>query len=513
MNLRRPGTFRAAWSVVCLTSSCASRETTAEADSLGGRGGDVSEASTDDMGGERSRGRDGAADAAERAAQRDGDTSTTTTRDGSAPKLDGGAIEASLPTHDASRLHDASALDGAKTADSVMDGQIIAHPATLRDVLLVGNSVSGTVSFLDARTFASLGSVDVIPDLREVLAEIQADLVRSVAYPIIKSQQLIHHFEPSAGDRFVDDLFLSPDGTTLYVSRSNLGDVAAFDLTRKGHPLRWKTRVDGLKADHASISPDGKRLVVSATTAQVADVFDAESGKLIGSFQTGYYPHQNDYSADGKHIYNSSIGNVGYEAVPYELNALKGDRWLVKADAVTLEVVHTWHFEYGIRPSVITADEKIMYAQLSYVNGVIKYDLEQEREVARSEQPLSTFALETYKTYTEYPHDSAHHGLSLSGDGKKLCDCGTIDNQVAIVSTDSMKATKLIEVGAVPYWATTLPDGQHCAVSLSGANAVAIIDFESETQIAESPVGKFPQRSRLGKIPAQVVDTLNQGEK
>ena len=307
----------------------------------------------------------------------------------------------------------------------------------------------------------------------------------------------------------MDDLFVSPDGTRLYVSRSNMGDVAAFDLTKSDHPKIWRTGVEGFKADHATISPDGKRLVVSATTARVADVFNADTGELVGSFPTGYYPHQNDYSADGKFIYNSSIGNVGHGAVTYANNADKGDRWLVKADAETLEVVKTWKFDYGIRPSVITKDDKIMYAQLSYLNGVIKYDLEASKELARSDQPLSEFALSTYKTYDEYPHDSAHHGLSISGDGKRLCDCGTIDNNVAIVSTDTMEVEKYIDVGLVPYWATTSFDGRYCFVSLSGDDAVSVIDFETAKQVKVVPTGKFPQRSRLGRVPQSVIDLLS----
>jgi YVTN family beta-propeller protein len=378
----------------------------------------------------------------------------------------------------------------------------------MREVLLVGNSVSGSVNFIDARTFENLGSVNVIPDLNEVLSAINGDLLRSIAYPLVKNGQLIHHFEPSGGDRFVDDVFVSPDGTVLYASRSNLGDVAAFDLTKAGQPRLWRTFVDGLKADHATISPDGSRLVVSATTAQVSDVFDAKTGRIVGTFPTGSFPHQNDYSADGKHIYNSSIGDVGYESVSYANNASAGDRWLVKVDASTLKVVRTWVFEFGIRPNVVTADETILYTQLSYLNGVVKYDLTNARELARNTQPLNDFAMRTYKTYDEFPHDSAHHGLALSGDGTKLCDCGTVDNTVAIVTTADMKLEKLLDVGSVPYWATTSPDGKTCFVSLSGDNAIAVIDYASATQVKQVPVGKFPQRSRLGKVPASVVALL-----
>lgn len=54
-----------------------------------------------------------------------------------------------------------------------------ADTAGLRSVVLVGNSQSGTVSFLDAQTFAVLGTFDVIPDLQQRLAEM--DLIQQAA--------------------------------------------------------------------------------------------------------------------------------------------------------------------------------------------------------------------------------------------------------------------------------------------------------------------------------------------
>jgi DNA-binding beta-propeller fold protein YncE len=167
-----------------------------------------------------------------------------------------------------------------------------------------------------------------------------------------------------------------------------------------------------------------------------------------------------------------------------------------------------WPFEWGIRPNVITADESVMYAQLSYLNGAIKYDLNERRELARSDQPLSEFAMSTYAGYDEYPHDSAHHGLALSGDGARLCDCGTIDNNVAIVATATMTVEATIDVGMVPYWATTSPEGTRCFVSLSGDDAIAVIDYAAGEQVMVVPVGNFPQRSRLGRVPEAVLTGL-----
>jgi DNA-binding beta-propeller fold protein YncE len=375
----------------------------------------------------------------------------------------------------------------------------------MRDVLLVGNSAEGTVSVLDGHDYSSLGSINVVPDLAERLAAIQGDFLHAIAYAIITRKETIKHFEPSNGQRFVDDLFVSPDGTRLYVSRGNLGDVAAFDLASAAHPMLWRHDVAGYKSDHASLSPDGARVVVSATAVDKAEVLDAASGTLVGTFATGHYPHQNDYSADGRHIYNTSIGDV---SLPSSLDFLKGFRLLEIVDANSLAILHTYLFPEGIRPNVITPDEKAMYAQLSFLNGVIRYDLASGRTTATVDEPLSAFAEATYPTRDDYPHDSAHHGLALSGDGARLCDVGTIDNTVSIVSTAEMTVETTVDVGLIPYWATTSVDGSACFVSVGGDNAVAVVDYATGQKIATTPVGRFPQRNRLGRLPEGVVSLL-----
>jgi DNA-binding beta-propeller fold protein YncE len=362
------------------------------------------------------------------------------------------------------------------------------------------------VSFLDGRTYQSLGSIDVVPDLTERLFAIDTDVVHVIAYAIITSKEQIKHFEPAGGQRFVDDAFVSPDGTRLYVSRSNLGDVAAFDLTSASHPMLWRHDVGGYKADHATLSPDGTRLVVSATASDKAELLDAATGNLVGSFATGHYPHQNDYSADGKTIYNGSIGDV---SLPSWLDFLKGPRLLTVVDASTLAVVRTYTFPEGIRPTVVTADGTTMYAQQSYLNGVIRYDLASGQTTASLSEPLTAFATSNYPTRDDYPHDSAHHGLALSGDGARLCDVGTIDNAVSIVRTADLSVESTVDVGLVPYWATTSVDGRACVVSISGADEVTIVDYATGKQIVTTPVGRFPQRNRLGKVPRAVVSLLS----
>ena len=59
-----------------------------------------------------------------------------------------------------------------------------------------------------------------------------------------------------------------------------------------------------------AISADGRRLLVSASTANVVDVIRTRTGKVIDTFPSGDSPHENNFSKDGKLIYHASIGTV-----------------------------------------------------------------------------------------------------------------------------------------------------------------------------------------------------------
>jgi DNA-binding beta-propeller fold protein YncE len=385
-------------------------------------------------------------------------------------------------------------------APSHAAGHAAADTTGLRDVLLAGNAVAGTVSFIDGHSFQNLGSFSVIPDLQQVFASWGP--VQWANYAVATADEAT--VDPSVGGtRYLDDMAVSPDGTVLYVSRANLDDVAAFNLLT--HQELWRSPVAGIHADHMALSPDGTRVVVSATTAQEAQVFDASTGAQVGTFATGTYPHQNQYTADGRYIYDESIGIT---ALPVALNSLKGQLRLEKVDAATLQVVKVWPFPYGVRPFVIAPDGTTMYTDLSYLNGFVKYDLNTSRTLATVQQPFSPAAAAESKD--SYPQNSAHHGIALSGDGTKLCDVGTIDDYTKIVSTSSLSTTATVSYpsGSIPYWATTSADGSYCFVALSAGNAVSVISYATGAEVARVPVGNFPQRERLAEVPQAVLAGL-----
>jgi YVTN family beta-propeller protein len=313
------------------------------------------------------------------------------------------------------------------------------------------------------------------------------------AYELVRAQMGDH--------KFVDDIAVSQDGRTIFLSRSNLADAAAFDLTTRR--LLWRTRVEGLRSDHMQLSRDGARLFVSAVTAKKVHAIDTATGRITGSFPTGDLPHDMELSPDGERIYNGSIGTV---FLPDWVGGLKGRRVMTIANARTLRVEKTIDLGSNreIRPFQLTSDEKFVYSQLSFHHGFVEYSLD-DSKITRT-VTLPKIGDGANMPTADYPNDSAHHGLALSRDGSKICNAATVSDYVAIVSRPALTVDRIIRVGDQPYWATISVDGRYCFVPNSLSDSVSVISLASATEVARVPVGRYPQRLHATSVPQDVLD-------
>lgn len=383
---------------------------------------------------------------------------------------------------------------------------ITAGPATAakkktRHVLVVSNNWDGTADIIDPRRYTRLKRLNIIPDHAERMAEIQSD---PVAYGYFLG---IRQLVGEGHDQYVDDSFTSPNGRLLYVSRPSFADVVAISL-RDGR-IVWRVKIEGYRADHMAISPDGSRLLVSASTARKVHVIDTRAGRIVGEFPTGDQPHENNYSRDGKLIFNASIGAVYTPLDDPLLDDTKGDRWFQVVDAQTLQVLRRIDMgdklaEHGypdmsaaVRPMALSPDERYVYFQLSFLHGFVEYDLVEDRPLRIANLPLSEKAQGMRRE--EYLLDSAHHGLAMNPAGTKLCAAGTMSDYAAIVNRRTF-AYQLVAVGEKPYWSTNSGDGKRCFVSVSGNDAVSVISYRTGKELARIPVGDHPQRMRMGVI-------------
>lgn len=381
-------------------------------------------------------------------------------------------------------------------------GQPAAKDRNLREVLLVGNNWEGTADVIKPRgKFRRLARINIIPDIEERMAEIATDPERLGYFLAIR--ELVGE----GNDQFVDDMYTSNDGRLLVVSRPSLRDVVALDL-RSGE-IAWRFVVDGQRSDHMGISPNGRHVAVSASTGNVAHILDIRTGAEVGRFESGDSPHENTYSADGERIYHASIGLVYTPADQPAFDTTKGDRWFQIVDANTNQIIERVDMgaklaEAGypdmssaVRPMAISANERKVYLQVSFFHGFVEYDLERDRVTRVASLPISEEVQQMSRE--QYLLDSAHHGIALSGDGRRLCVAGTMSDYAAIVSRRSFRYT-LIEAGEKPYWSTTSANGRRCYVSWSGTDQISVISYRKRKEIARIDVGDHPQRIRTGTV-------------
>jgi DNA-binding beta-propeller fold protein YncE len=398
----------------------------------------------------------------------------------------------------------AGAIAAAPAAEAAQPSKA---PAT-RNVLYVGNNWDGTADVIAPRKFKRIARINIIPDIEERLAEIRSD--PEAQFYFLGIRQLVGE----GHDQYVDDMFSSHDGRFLYVSRPSLADVVAINLrTRR---IVWRTKVDGYRSDHMAISPNGRRLLVSASTADVIDVIDTASGQIVARVPSGDQPHENNFSKDGKLIYHASIGSVFTSLDDPLLDDTKGERVFQVIDAATMQVIRRIDMgqkldEFGepdmssaVRPMALSPDERYLYFQVSFFHGFVEYDLVEDRVLRLAHLPISEEA--QAKPREEYLLDSAHHGLAMNPSGTKLCVAGTMSDYAAIVQRDSF-AHRIVSHGEKPYWSTNSAGGRYCFVSYSGDDAVAVLSYRREKELARIPVGDHPQRMRTGKVRAGLLGT------
>ncbi|GAA3626173.1 putative pyrroloquinoline-quinone binding quinoprotein [Lentzea atacamensis] len=378
-----------------------------------------------------------------------------------------------------------------------------ASAAPLREVMFVGNNWDGTADVIKSTgDFARIGRLNVIPDKTQRLTEIYLNPIKLAFFLGIRQG-------PGEGhDQFVDDMYATPDGTAMVVSRPSFADVVSLDLATG--QIKWRFPVSGFRSDHMAVSPDGTKVAVSASTSNTVHVLDINTGRQLGSFKTGDKPHENVFTNGGRYLWNMSIGEVNNNFDAPWQDFLKGDRHITVVDANTYQIVRTIDMRarldaFGrkdlsnsVRPAMFSPDYSKLYFQVSFFNGFIEYDVATDQITRVKTLPKNP---NTSDDRTTFVNDSRHHGLSMNPDGSKLCVAGTMDDYATVVDRGTLEQGPLV-TASKPYWATVSGDGRACVISESGSDQVTAIDFATGQKLVSVPVGDHPQRVRIARIDA-----------
>jgi hypothetical protein len=105
----------------------------------------------------------------------------------------------------------------------------------------------------------------------------------------------------------------------------------------------------------------------------------------------------------------------------------------------------------------------------------------------------------------DYPLQSAHHGIDVSGDGEYVAAAGTTSWYLAIVRRSDFEPVDSVAVGEHPYWVKTAPDGKHAFVLVRGEDEVSVINYEAAEEVPRVPVGAQPHVIEHGTVPRDVL--------
>jgi hypothetical protein len=404
-------------------------------------------------------------------------------------------------------------VEASASGDRVVDVTREPRKATddVRRVVFVGNNWAGTADLLAPDSFERLGRINVIPDRQTRMQEIAANPYRLAYFLAIRTLIGEGH------DQFVDDMYSSNDGRLMVVSRPSFGDVVAISLATK--MIVWRFPVAGVRSDHMAISPDGKRVVVSASTGDVVHVLRVADGKQVGRFASGGSPHESTFIDGGKRILHASIGMVYSPLDDPILDPTKQERVLQIVNARTYKVIRRYNLRkaldargmtktsIAVRPMTLSPDDQTFYFQLSFFHGFVALD-RRSGKITRVRH-LPNLIPDTPRE--EYLLDSAHHGIAMNPSGTKICVAGTMSDYATVLDATTLKRGKLIKGGKKPYWVTPSWDGKYCYISWSGSDKISKISYARGRITQTVKVGDHPQRVRNGFIRKSLVAGLMAG--
>jgi len=294
-----------------------------------------------------------------------------------------------------------------------------------------------------------------------------------------------------------DDVMGSPDGERFYVSaqddmrspfgyqNNESGKVMAFD-SRTLAPV-WSSAVDG-SPNHASRSPDGKRLYVPLYTRQWLLVLNAEDGSIEQWWPATIGNHVTETTKDGTRLF---VGNMVTDAI-YVYDTASG------------KVLMALNVGESVRPIVLDEPRGVFYYQLSRLHGfevrriadgafVRRVDLPAlEKPVGAPEGSLKE-RLANLEGANAWPY-TYNHGLAMTRDGRRLVAVATVANYVAIYALPDFTLKGTVPVGGSPNWVVCDPEGKFAYVTNPKDDSVSVIDIEAVREVARIPVGKGPKR-------------------
>ena len=384
-------------------------------------------------------------------------------------------------------------------------GPAVAAKKKTRHVLVVANNWEGTTDIVDPKTLRAARPHQRHPGPRRADGRDRRRSRRRSPSSWGSASSI-----GEGHDQFNDDVFSSHDGRTMYVSRPSLADVVG-DRPRD-EQIVWRAPVDGYRADHMAISPDGTRLLVSASTARNVARARHRDRRDVGEFASGDSPHENNYSArrqaDLPRVDRRGLHAARRPAVRRRPRAIGTSRSSTPTRCEVLKRIVMGeklaeagypNFSAAVRPMALSPDERFVYFQLSFFHGFVEYDLVEDR-VDADRPPAAVGEGEADAAARSTCSTPRTTGWRWTRRGTKLCVAGTMSDYGAIVDRETFALQADRRRRRSRTGRPTAPTASTASSRSAATTASSVITYATEQGGRTIPVGDHPQRMRMGRI-------------
>ena len=239
-------------------------------------------------------------------------------------------------------------------------------------------------------------------------------------HDINDGHKLLRRFDvPGTGD--YKGISASVSLGKLYLTSNTKDELVSIDLAAE--KIDWRRHYDGSYADSQAISRDGKTLYVPMRDTDSWWVIDAANGDVKAQIKTEHGQNYTDHPIGGVGPHNTWMNPSGSRVYMSVLTV----PWIFIADTKTNQVIgKAGPFGKGIRPFVVSDDEKYVYANVDWLLGF---------EVAEGKTPQGfggkVLHRVEWNTPSERlaqlpnlpprkPHSTMSHGINLRPDQKEI---------------------------------------------------------------------------------------------
>lgn len=248
---------------------------------------------------------------------------------------------------------------------------------------------------------------------------------------------------------------ITPDGKRLVVSSPKMQSIYVFDTVT--HKRLAKVKV-GKASKGLKVSPSGKEVYVANEGAASISVVSLDSYEVLATIAVDKTPHNVRFSPDGAKAYVTLQGGAG------------------------LGVIDTQSHKYTVIPTPgipnphnldLSDDGNTVYIRdLSHFVGVLD--------------------LKTKKVLKVIPVGNGHAGIDIAPGGKYIYTGAIADNTVSIIDAQTLELVKTIKVGYGPHGVRVSKDGRWLYVALTSEDQFVVIDTKTLKISKRFNVGEFP---------------------